>query len=231
MIIYFNGDSNTAGTELANPAQQGFAAKLAKKLDASIINHSIAGASNDKIFRTTETYLSECKNKNQFPDLIIIGWTEWIREDWVIDGEYHSLNSFGLMDPQNVDPARFTAYKKHQAHNVCYSYYLAKYFSTRIHNLHLMLEHLKIPHLFFSATRPFTWWEDHFGEKEHYGPHFRLEWNNCYFRPYDQRGAMIFWAEDQGYKPVTPLWYHYPEATQEAWADLLYDHIKQHNIV
>ena len=114
MLIYFNGDSNTEGTELDNPSEQGFAGKLAKKFNAQHINQAFAGASNDKIFRTTEEYLQECKTKNQFPDLIIIGWTEWIREDWFINGEYHSLNSFGLRNPETVDQARFKQWEEYQ---------------------------------------------------------------------------------------------------------------------
>lgn len=231
MLIYFNGDSNTEGTELDNPSEQGFAGKLAKKFNAQHINQAFAGASNDKIFRTTEEYLQECKTKNQFPDLIIIGWTEWIREDWFINGEYHSLNSFGLRNPETVDQARFKQWEEYQAYNLQFSYHLSKYFSTRIHNLHLELEHLNIPHLFFSATRPFSWNEELFREDPRYGPVYQLEWNNCYFRPYDPRGTMIFWAEDNNYKEITPGWNHYNESAQEGWANLLHKHINEYKII
>ena len=43
MILFSNGDSNVAGTELERPETQSMAAALGKKLGAQVINHAEAG--------------------------------------------------------------------------------------------------------------------------------------------------------------------------------------------
>lgn len=236
MLIYFNGDSNTAGTELEDPAVQGFAGKLAKKLGASkIINHAIPGASNDKILRTTEAYLRDCANEKQYPDLIVIGWSEPGRVDWYYNGEYNSLNRLDVMISQNVktDVNRYNYWQMYQGHNFDYNYQMCKYYNTRIHNLHLELTDLNIPHVFFNALVSLTNNTDKnkMMLSPQHGPFWELDWNDCYRWPYDGGHAMCDYAIKGGHTELTPGQRHYGELFQEEWAQILFDYIGQKKII
>ena len=97
MILYVNGDSHTAGAEAANPHAfanddprynylgrlphpdnllVSFGNILAKNLSAELYCDAESASSNDRIIRTTRHYL----RTNQ-PDLIVIGWSTWEREE------------------------------------------------------------------------------------------------------------------------------------------------------
>ena len=88
MLIYYNGDSNTIGSELE--LGQCWTDFVSKHYCAESINDAEGGCSNDHIFRSTYTYLNKCKLNNKFPDLIIIGWTEWWRQEWRRQGRYET---------------------------------------------------------------------------------------------------------------------------------------------
>ena len=85
-MIYFNGDSHTYGIDL-DPAQR-FSNLVAQQFDRLLVNDAKVGASNTRIIRTTKQYL-----ENNKPDLLVIGWTTWEREEWEYQGQYYDVNS------------------------------------------------------------------------------------------------------------------------------------------
>lgn len=231
MLIYFNGDSNTAGTELVNPVEQGFAGKLAKKLGASFINQATAGAANDTIYRTTREFLITSSTK---PDLIIIGWSDSGREEWFYQNKYQSVNSLGVELPDVANLELYQYWKEHQGYDIVYLTQLTKYWNSRIYQFHLELEFLKIPHLFFNAIESFV--DRREGMKLYYHGYHTTDpmifnWNNKFINPYQEKYSMINHLESSGHKQITPGWFHYGEPAQEEWAELMYNHIKQHNIL
>jgi hypothetical protein len=99
LILYVNGDSHSAGAEainsfaFANDDPQykylgrvphpdnlfvSYGNILAKNLSAELYCDAESDSSNDLIIRTTKHYL-----KNNRPDLIVIGWSTWEREEWL----------------------------------------------------------------------------------------------------------------------------------------------------
>jgi hypothetical protein len=219
MILYVNGDSNSAGTEMQDP-NDCYANNLAQLLGASCTNQSVAGASNDHILRTTYNYLAHNR-----PDLMVIGWSSSEREDWFVDGEYRSVNSFFVNTDNIEQTSEWDYWSKHKAGWISgdYSYekQLVKYWNTKIFNFHLELIHLKIPHLFFNAIYSFNLFD----------PVFEYNWNNTFYKPYDKNLAMIKWADDQGYEQITPGQWHFEKDAHTHWANILYSYIKENHII
>ena len=231
MLIYFNGDSNTAGTELEYPEQQGFAAKLSSKFNAAFTNDAIAGASNDTICRTTREYLNSFLRT---PDLIVIGWSDSAREEWFYNGKYYPVNSLGVEVPSFADETLYQYWSSNQGADEVYRSQLSKYWNSRIYQFHLELEHLGIPHLFFNAIESLNYREAFI--KRYYVDYgkesvLHFDWKNTFIRPYDVDFSMIQYLGEQGHNQITPGWFHYGESAQDDWATLLYDYIQANLIV
>ena len=236
MKIYFNGDSNIAGTELGDPVTQGFAFKLANKLGAtSFINEARHGASNSLILRYTNMYLTECRRIGSFPDFVVIGWSQCNREDWYVDGQYCSISSIGLQNPELVDPESFEYWTVNCHRNMIFLQQMSKFYNRAIHNLHLELNDLKIPHLFFNAINTLNHCEVASAELSacvDNDPILKLRWNDQYYKPYDEvNSTWRSWALENNYKQVTNGLYHFEESCQEAWAQLMHDYIKEKHLV
>lgn len=232
MNIYFNGDSYVEGAELDDPATQGFATKLANKLGATFVNQAENGSSNSLIIRKMTEYLYECKRTNTFPDLVVIGWTESTREDWFLHERYRSLAGTGP-DYEEADPAAYR-YWHHNNASWQYKHEMNKFYNRAIHNLHLELQYLKIPHVFFNAIDPLNRIEFMAeGLADQPGQNIlRLDWHDSFFHPYSEPNwTWRGWAMERNYQEVTPGMYHYKEDCHDAWADVIYNYIKEKNIV
>ena len=114
MILYVNGDSHSAGAEAVNsfafanddPQYKylgrlphpdnlfvSYGNVLAKNLSAELYCDAESASSNDRIIRTTKHYL-----RTNRPDLIVIGWSTWEREEWLYEGQYWQINAGGVGD-------------------------------------------------------------------------------------------------------------------------------------
>ena len=115
MILYVNGDSHSAGAEAVNThafaeddrlywglgrqphpdnLRASYGCHLANHLGAILECDAESASSNKRIIRTTEEYLET----NPKPDLIVIGWSTWEREEWY-DSEtdrYWQVNAGGI---------------------------------------------------------------------------------------------------------------------------------------
>lgn len=222
MLIYFNGDSNTSGMELDDPAKQSFAAKISDRLGAGIVNQAISGASNEMIFRNTLGYLDSCAESNRYPDLIVIGWTESCREDWFVDGSYVSIDTLGINRP----PDRESRYQDYhgRTRDMDYRHHTWQFYNAKIFDFHQQLRYLRIPHLFFHAIESFNHWEIN------RAPVHRFEWGADFFHPYEPDFTMRKYAMDRNYEEISPGWHHYKEDFQDLWADMLFEHLKNNHL-
>lgn len=234
MKIFVNGDSHTSGSELYYPTQDGYAYKLAKLLGGEIVaNPAIGGASNDRILRTTEDYLRECELISSYPDLIIIGWTESCRTDWFDKGSYKSVFSQELTPEDtraiNNERAEFhwDTWRQPETRST-----MAKYYHERMYDLHLHLENLKIPHLFFMGVSSL-----HFevsGDDKLLMPKtfdnslVEHNWNNSFWKIYEDT-SFVSWGKDHGYEMTK--WLHLREDAHAHFAEVLYNHIIENNII
>lgn len=221
MKILFNGDSNMCGEEL-DDRSLGIAPQLCNLLGGQGVNLSLSGSSNDRIYESTLDYI---KN-NSAPDLVVIGWSEYARVQWFLTDqgypEWLEINNLGI--GKREPPAEYNQRLEHwhqTANNLEYRTGMTLYWHERIYNLHKYLEHLKIPHVFFHAFHDF---------KVHQFQ-YHLDWDNKFMDPYNWDNTYVHWCAQQGYKEITPGWYHYEPAGQLAWAEKLHAYIKAHNIV
>lgn len=234
MKIFFNGDSHTSGSELYYPTQDAYSYKLAKMLGADqVVNVAIGGASNDRILRTTEQYLKECEVNNDYPDFIVIGWTESCRNDWYIDGSYYSTFSQELVPDEtykiNEERAKYhwETWRQPENRNI-----MAKYYNDRIFDFHKHLEFLKIPHLFFLGVCSFDYEisKIRFPHSPDYDNYvFQYDWDGCFWKPYEVDGSFMDWGRANDYE-ITP-YNHLKEQGHHDFAHILYDYINENSLL
>ena len=116
MILYVNGDSHTAAAEAVNPhafaeddpelnylgrlphpenLAVSWGKKLADTLKAGFKCDAESAASNARIMRTTREWIQEYP-MNVADCLMIIQWSTWERQEWLIDGTYYQINASGI---------------------------------------------------------------------------------------------------------------------------------------
>jgi hypothetical protein len=218
LILYVNGDSHTAGAEAANshafanddPRYKylgrlphpdnlfvSFGNILAKNLLAELYCDAESASSNDRIIRTTRHYL----RTNQ-PDLIVIGWSTWEREEWLYEGQYWQINAGGV---GNDWPDAIKQQYKHWISSIDYKQ-KQQDAQEKIWTLHQELS--GIPHLFFNSYSALE-------STEHRG------WGHNYLHPYDGNCTYYHWLLDQGFETVNPKSYHFGTDAHLSWANHL----------
>lgn len=213
MILYVNGDSNSSGAELKDQSKS-WTNLLANKLGLTLINEAKAGTSNPRIMRTASTTLAH-SNQNTFA---IIGWTSWEREEWLYQKQYYDVNSGG----HDVLPPELQERYKQWVTEQDLDQRAAKSLSmhSQLHRLHRSLLDRRIPHLFFNALMPF--------QHNHINP-AKLDWGKNYLGPYDNDLSYYWYLKKHGWKPTKDN--HFLEDAQAVWADVLYNYIKDKDLV
>ena len=211
MILYVNGDSHSQGVNVQT--HESFAAKVAKGFGLDVVNEAQSGASNARILRTSKEYFATQPS----PDLVIIGWSTWEREEWQHENQYYNVNSSGH-DP--LPKSLEDSYKKWVIDQTP-DHVDAK--SRQIHeeifDLHTSLQLQGISHLFFNCMYSF------FGIR----PDQKKDWNNCYIGPYDNDSSFYWYLTRHGYD--SDKWYHFGPNGHQAWGDRLISYIKEHKLV
>jgi hypothetical protein len=235
-ILYVNGDSHSAGAEAVNTycfaeddskyrscgrmphpdnLSVSYGAVMANEMKFQFECEAESASSNARIIRTTEEYLNDAIALGNKPDLVIIGWSTWEREEWWDDDtkQHWQINAGGMghdwpksiqkryrhwvIDQEDKDPFQLETYCHHQ-----------------ILNLHITLQLLNIPHIFFNTYSCFG----HLKNTKYYS---ETPWNNCYINPYDEDFTFFNWCKNKGFKTVNPNSYHYGADAHEAWAEFL----------
>ena len=223
MILYVNGDSHSAGAEAVNSycfavddpmywalgrrphpdnERVSYGCEIANRIGAVLHCDAESASSNSRIIRTTEHYLKY----NPKPDLVIIGWSTWEREEWLHDDVYWQVNAGGIgNDWPNAIKERYKKWVteidlkavNHKSHRYVY-------------NFHKQLKRYGINHFFFTCYEP---WLD-IGH--------RLDWDGYYLEPYDRNYTYYNWCQQNGFKTVRPDSYHFGPDAHAAWADFLH---------
>lgn len=235
MILYVNGDSHSAGAETVNNycfadddkryshfgrkahpdcVKLSYGQLLANKMGAEFICDAESGSSNDRIIRTTRGYL-----KTNKPDLIIIGWATWEREEWLCDDVYWQVSAGGVgFDWPNEIKQQYKEWVIHETEFDVINQKLIKVHK-QIHDFHMELESSGIPHLFFNTYLDFS----HIVHMEK--PTF--DWGNSYIDPYEQSQTFFYWLKENGFKTVNSQSYHYGADAHVAWADRLFQYLNR----
>lgn len=184
MKLYINGDSHTAAAEAVNahafaeddpdlyhlgraPHPDNFAVswgrRLAVLMGADLHLDAESASSNARILRTARSWLA-----NHRPDLVIIQWSTWEREEWLHKGTYLQVGSSGMDHVPAELQEQYRNFvigtdwiqKTQQAHE-------------EIWQFHLELRQQNIPHVFFNGNTDFS----RITEKHN--------WGMNYIAPYD----------------------------------------------
>ncbi|MBI1394050.1 MAG: hypothetical protein GC152_15055 [Alphaproteobacteria bacterium] len=77
MLVFANGCSMTMGAELVSPETDAWPAILAERMNAPLRNVALGGAGNDRIVRTTMTFVAEYLGSGGATNdlFVLIGWT------------------------------------------------------------------------------------------------------------------------------------------------------------
>ena len=227
MILYVNGDSHTAAAEAVNvhafaeddgnlwPAGRephpdnlavSWGKQLADSLGYDFVCEAESASSNDRIMRTTKHYLET----NIAPDLVILQWSTWEREEWLINNTHYQVNASGIDDIPQSHKQQYKDYvvninwpaKTQQAH-------------IQIYNFHLYLKACNISHLFFNGNNTF-------------GNIFnRYNWEGCYLKPYASSYNHIlrdkFTKRNNGY--------HYGAEAHKYWANYILNYLLDNQLV
>lgn len=226
MILYVNGDSHSAAAEAVNSycfaeddplyrslgrmphpdnERASYGCNIANQLYAILHCDAESASSNARIIRTTKNYLKDHK-----PDIIIIGWATWEREEWFHNDTYYQVTAGGQ---DRLPPELNETYKKwvidtanHIAKNELFNHEI-------IWNFHCYLQDLNIPHFFFNTYNCFA--------------HIRLndlskkDWGDCYLFPYSEEFTYYNWLKSNNFQTVNPKSYHFRADAHRKWAEFL----------
>lgn len=212
MILYVNGDSHTAAAEAVNhhafaeddprlaylkrlPHPDNLAVSwgktLADNIKASFHCDAESAASNDRIFRTTRSWIE--RNQKDWPrTLMIIQWSTWEREEWPHEGDYLQVNASGV---DHVPESLQQRYREFIA-NVDWGE-KTRHWHDQIWQLHQELRDKSIAHVFFNGDSDFSKIKD------------QQDWGSNYIGPYDPKHTYSAVIKSAGIETVAPNSYHF----------------------
>lgn len=231
MILYVNGDSHTAAAEAVNPhafAQDdgslfymgraphpenlavSWGRRLADALRASFHCEAESASSNARILRTTRLWLERIPRLSEV--LLVIQWSTWEREEWLIDGTYYQIGASGMDDVPEEHKQRYKEFvtsvdwatKTAQAHD-------------EIWQLHTELEQQGVNHIFFNGNNDFSSVKD------------RKDWGSSYIDPYDPAGTYNARIRAAGIQTVAPNSWHFGKDGHSIWNRFMLQYINSHN--
>lgn len=212
MILYVNGDSHTAAAEAVNPhafamddgklfymgraphpdnVAVSWGKLLSLSLRSSFHCDAESASSNTRIIRTTRKWIAD-QQRHLKDALIVIQWSTWEREEWLIDDVYYQINASGTDDIPESHRQRYKEYvvsvdwaeKTRQAHE-------------EIWQFHKELQEQGIKHIFFNGNNDFSKIED------------QRVWDMCYIAPYEPTMTFDYIIRKQGIDTVAPNSWHF----------------------
>ena len=233
MILLVNGDSHTAGAEAVNqysfayddpryvymgraPHPNNIDVSWGKKLGKQLKSHfhilAESASSNTRIIRTTREFLKNHPGRSEI--VIIIGWSTWEREEWLINGGYFQVNASGIDDV----PENYRDKYKHYIASVSWPK-VTKQAHEEIWEFHLELDALGIKHIFFNGNTDFSEITE------------QKAWGTSYIGPYDPQLTYTNYLNSLGIRTVAADSYHFGEDGHSAWAKYILSYIVDNKIV
>ena len=234
MILYINGDSHTAAAEAVNahafaeddpflnylgrlPHPANLAVSWGKKL-ADIVKFGFkcdaeSAASNQRIIRTTRHWLRQ-RVRPAENTLVIIQWSTWERQEWLIEGEYFQVNASGI---DVVPESHQQRYKEYIA-NIDYGKTVVDAHED-IWNFHQELNLLGVKHIFFNGNHSFQ------------GMQSKKDWGTSYIKPYDAAGTYHGWLRNNNFETVSKNSWHFGKDAHSAWARFMLQYIVANKLI
>ena len=236
MILYVNGDSHTAAAEAVNPhvfacddgseehwrlgkrphpdndrASWGY--RLANLLGSAYVNDSESASSNSRIMRTARAWI-EANREIWSNVLVVIQWSTWERQEWLIDDEYYQINASGIDEVPASHRDRYRQFVIDVDWAAC-----TKFWHDQIWWFHRDLRAHGIRHVFFNGN-------NHFGEIEH-----RHDWGHNYIDPYAESATYDRILRANGFRTVNPDSWHFGPDAHCFWAQYMLQYCVDNNLV
>ena len=234
MILYVNGDSHTAAAEAVNPhafaeddqrwnymgrlphpdnIKVSWGRFLADSLKSTFICDAESAASNARIMRTTRQWLLD--NPTAYRDsLMVIQWSTWERQEWLIEGQYFQVNASGI---DIVPESHQQQYKEYIA-GIDYGKAVVDAHEA-IWNFHQELKLLGVNHIFFNGNSSFQ------------GMVQQKDWGTSYIKPYDAAGTYHGWLRNNGFDTVAKNSWHFGKEAHSAWARNMLQYIVDNKLL
>lgn len=233
MILYVNGDSHTAAAEAVNPhafaeddsnywhlerrphpdnLAVSWGRLLADRLKANFYCDAESASSNDRIIRTTKEWI-DIHPSQLYRTLMVIQWSTWEREEWLIDGEYYQVNASGIDVVPEIHQQQYKEYisginwkeKSEEAH-------------LKIWNFHLWLKSRDIKHVFFNGNNDFSKISNH------------QDWGYSYLDPYNPDNTYDS-ILNKKFDKVSPMSYHYGADAHRYWTNYILHYLVDNKLV
>lgn len=235
MKLYVNGDSHAAAAEAVNPhafaeddsryfymgraphpenAAVGWPTVLARSIKAVLHNDSESASSNARILRTSRQWIAD--NERWLAEtVIIIGWSTWERQEWLIDDVWYQVNTSGQ---DQVPTSHQDQYRRYIA-GVDWSQCTRQQHDD-IWQFHQELLARDVRHVFFNGNNHFAGLP---AEQ-------RRDWGQHFIQPYDASGTYDQWLKSHNHVTVSPNSWHFGATAHAAWARFLLYYGMDHNI-
>jgi hypothetical protein len=234
MILYVNGDSHAAAAECVNShawasddgmywglGQQphpdnlraSFGCELANQLGAVLVCEAQAGCSNDRIIRTTRSWIEQ--NYSVLHDsFLVLQWTTWEREEWLHEGQYYQVGASGT---DSVAPALQEKYR-HFIVGLDWAEKI-RLAHDQIWQFHQELKNLNIRHVMFNGNTDFEQSQN------------RMDWASDYIKPYDPAYTYNRVLRNNGFEPVRANSWHFDAVAHCFWAEYLLQYIIKNKMI
>lgn len=234
MILYVNGDSHTAAAEAVNPhafaeddGQYWYLKRhphpdnlaiswgklLADRLKAGFHCGAESASSNTRIIRTTREWL-QSHTHDAYRTLVIIQWSTWERQEWLINGEYYQVNASGIDDVPESHQQQYKEFIADVDWQQC-----QQHWHKEILQFHQELNNNGIKHVFFNGNTAFDKVFDHH------------DWGSNYIEPYNSEMTYHSMLQNNGIDTVAPNSYHYGPDAHRWWAQYLVKYLATNNMV
>lgn len=233
MILYANGCSHTAAAEAVIPAAfaeddgrhgidrrphpinlaASWCKVLSKSLGADLICEAESGSSNDRILRTTQSWIEN--NPDKLSNLFVaIQWTTWEREEWLWRGTHYQVNASGQDWVPKELRSRYRAY----IIGIDYQQKTQQWYD-KIWQFHLWLRDQNIKHVMYNGWSTFSDMPD------------RRDWHSQYIGPYDRDLSYNSVLKNNGFEWATPDHYHFRADGHRFWAQYLLQYINRNQLL
>lgn len=233
MILYVNGDSHTAAAEAVNPhafaeddskywhlrrrphpdnLAVSWGKLLADRLKATFHCDAESASSNNRIIRTAKNWIQR-NEKNLYRTVMVIQWSTWEREEWIIEDEYYQVNASGI----DVIPASHQQQYKEFIANINWQE-KTEQAHEKIWDFHLYLNSLNIPHVFFNGNTCFDKVRN------------QQDWGSSYIGPYNAESTFHN-VLSKKFDPVAPHSWHYGAEAHRHWANHILHYLVDNQLV
>lgn len=236
MILYVNGDSHAAAAEAVNPhafaeddpdlfymgraphpanLAVSWGNQLSRAMKTSFKCDAESASSNQRIMRTTQHWL-DTTGYDPREMLMILQWTTWERQEWLIDDVYYQITASGIDDVPAAHKDRYREFVANVDWQECVDYW-----HDHIWRFHLQLQAQGIRHVFFNGNNDFS----SVPESK------RFDWGQCYIGPYDADQTWDLWLRRNGFQTVAPNSWHFGRDAHAAWARFMLQYVISHKLL